>query len=60
MYDHKWRYKVETVKIGRVKDFETRDELIQEKLNRYGSEGWEVFQYEPAGTYIHVVMKRKH
>ena len=42
----KWEYRVQT--IGSF--FGTKDELIQDTLDEWGEEGWEVINAYPAGN----------
>ena len=59
MIERKWQYKVETIKAGVFSSQEKQDALIQDRLNRLGTEGWEFVQLVHGyGTYPRVILRK--
>ena len=60
MRDHRWNYRVVTLKTGIFKNQDDINEEIEDRLNRLGSEGWELINViHPMGGYPAYYLKRK-
>lgn len=60
MHDHRWTYRVETIKPGVFKKQEDKNRETEERLNRMGMEGWELVNTVHAtGAYPQFYFKRK-
>lgn len=60
MYDHRWSYRVETIKAGTFKKQKEKNRDIEERLNRLGMEGWELVNIVAVrGLYPQYFLKRK-
>lgn len=59
MHDRRYQYKVETVKHGVFGGAEKQDAMIQDRLNRLGTEGWEFVQMVQAyGGYPRIILRK--
>ena len=60
MREHRWNYRVITIKPGSFKKQDEKNEEIEQKLNRLGSEGWELVNVVAGvGMYPAYFMKRR-
>ena len=57
MHDRKWQYKVETIKMNSFSAVKN-DVVIQDKLNRFGMEGWELVNTLVYGASVKLFLKR--
>ncbi len=56
----KWQYKVATIKVSSFSKLEKRDQQLEEALNRFALEGWELLSVTQAyGAHPRLYM-RKH
>lgn len=58
MYDKKWQYKVETIKLGAFSSPEKHDGVLQDRLTRLGMEGWDLVSTLSYGTSVRLFLKR--
>ena len=60
MREHRWNYRVVTIKPGAFKKADEKLEDIEQRLNRLGSEGWELVNVIAGiGGYPTYYMKRR-
>lgn len=57
MHDRKWQYKVETIKMSAF-SASKNDAVVQDSLNRFGMEGWELVSSLLYGTSVKLFFKR--
>lgn len=61
MHEHRWQYRVETIKPGTFKKQDEKNQEVEERLARFGMEGWELVTVVAAtGTYPCYYFKRKY
>jgi hypothetical protein len=61
MHDHRWQYRVETIKPGVFKKQDEKNKEVEERLARFGTEGWElVTVIAAAGAHPCFYLKRKY
>ena len=58
MLDRKWQYKVHTVKINIFTSVEKQDNHIQEELNQFSMQGWELNKIEPVNGRVRLYLRR--
>ena len=58
MHDRKWQYRVESVKTGAFSSPQKNDEIIQERLQRLGMDGWELVNVVVIAQYMRLFLKR--
>lgn len=60
MREHRWNYRVVTIKPGTFKKQDDKNVEIEDQLNRLGTEGWELINViQNAGSYPTYYLKRK-
>lgn len=60
MREHRWHYRVVNIKPGAFKKAEEKNQEIEDRLNRLGSEGWELVNVvSPYGGYPSYFLKRR-
>lgn len=60
MREHKWTYRAVTIKPGTFKKAEEKLEEVEQRLNRLGSEGWELVNVVTGiNMYPTYMMKRR-
>ena len=60
MREHRWNYRVITIKPSAFKKQEEKNEDIEHRLNRLGSEGWELVNVvSGVGMYPSYFLKRR-
>ena len=60
MREHRWNYRVVTIKPGIFSKAEQKNENIEEELNRLGTEGWDLVNViKEAGGYPQYYLKRR-
>jgi len=60
MREHRWNYRVITIKPGTFKKQEDKNLEIEDQLNRLGSEGWDLVSVVSAtGAHPQFFLKRK-